>query len=65
MIEDLKIERHGQELTVDGSLDSESELEIEICRDYADDARFYINKIQAIQIIAHLQKVFKITNAPI
>lgn len=65
MTKDLKINKHGQELTVDGSVDSESEIEIEICPDYGDDARIYINKNEATKIIRQLQRVFKITNVPV
>lgn len=67
MIEDLKMTREtsGAEITIDGEVDFEDEIGIEIDHPHQDDVSFYINKNQAIQIIDHLRRVFEITDAPI
>lgn len=64
--EDLKMirETSGAEITIDGEVDFDGEAGIEIGHPYQDDASFYINKNQAIQIINHLHKVFEITDEP-
>ena len=67
MSEDLKIIREttGAAITIDGEMDVESEVGIEIDHPWCDDVSFYVNKNQAIQIIDHLKRVFEITDAPI
>ncbi len=58
MNEPLSFMKDGTELYIDGYLDSDGEAEIEI--DKEDRYGFYVNKAQAIEMVKHLTKIFKL-----